>query len=135
MHRRFLGGGAFKKFNLIAMHNIYLASLVFVTTLFMVLMSGSIVYADEADLIYVANCAECHGSEGYGTEEAPSLRNNEALAKFAPEMIYYFIMSGATGYKKRFPESQYPSAMPGYEKDLSAEEVKLLATMINKWNP
>ena len=104
------------------------------TALLLLFISGGPLYADEAGTIFVTNCAECHGSEGYGTETAPSLHNIEFLAACDLETIYYFIRSGATGYKKRFPKSQYPTAMPGFEKDLSKKEIKLLATMIKKWN-
>jgi mono/diheme cytochrome c family protein len=116
------------------MHINYSASRVLLTVLLLLLISGGPLYADEAESIFIANCAECHGSEGYGTETAPSLHNIEFLAECDVETIYFFIRSGATGYKKRFPKSQYPTAMPGYEKDLSSEDITLLSIMIKKWN-
>jgi mono/diheme cytochrome c family protein len=117
------------------MHKKYLATRVLPAVILFLLVGGGPLYAGEAESIFVANCAECHGSEGYGTETAPSLHNIEFLAKCDVETVYYFIRSGATGYTKRFPQSKYPTSMPGYEKELSSEEIKVLAGMIIKWNP
>jgi len=74
----------------------------------------------EPELLYVTQCAACHGVTGQGQPEAyyPPLRNNVDVRRADPVNLIRIVVDGVpSGTPYRTP------GMPGFRKDLSNEQI------------
>ncbi len=85
-------------------------------------------------MIYVINCAECHGGQAEGSMDGPPLANVEFLTKSGLESILKIINKGVSGKDKRFPPEKLEAEMPGFSGDLTKDEAKALASLVKSWN-
>lgn len=86
----------------------------------------------QVKMIYVTNCAECHGAKGRGSEEGPSLHYNEFIKKSSPDVIKKILVEGISEDKKRYKE--FAAGMESYKENLSREDIQNLAALMKSWN-
>ncbi len=89
---------------------------------------------NEIKFLYVNNCGECHGAKGRGSEEGPSLHDNELVKKSATGEIAKILVDGIPEEKKRYPETEFAPPMDGYGENLSPEEIQKLAELMKSWS-
>lgn len=73
--------------------------------------------------IYDEKCAGCHAEGGRG-EFGPPLKENPFTASQSDDELIEFILSGQTG-----------SGMPGFENQLSQEQLIVLVDLLRSWQP
>ncbi len=99
-----------------------------------VALAGGLFPDGQVKMLYVTNCAECHGAKGRGSEEGPSLHDNEYVKKRATGEIAKLIVDGIPEDKKRYPETEFASPMGGYGENLAPEEIQKLAELMKSWS-
>ena len=85
-------------------------------------------------LLYMTNCAECHGRSGGGSAEGPSLKQSEIVTKMDDEVVISIISEGVPKKEKRHPVSEFEGEMMGFSDTLSKEEIRSLADLMHQWN-
>ena len=85
-------------------------------------------------LLYMTNCAECHGRSGRGSAEGPSLKQNELITKMADKTVTSIISDGVSEKEKRHPVSEFAEEMMGFSDTLSIEEIRSLTGLMRQWN-
>ena len=73
--------------------------------------------------IYDEKCTSCHGEGGNGGF-GPPLKENPFTASQSDDELIEFILSGRTG-----------SNMPGFENQLSQEQLIVLVDLLHSWQP
>lgn len=79
-----------------------------------------------AEMVFVAHCAECHGSEGEGTRKGPVLRSKSFLDAASDEMIAETIREGRKGTEMR----AWGTAYGGHFGD---DEIEGLVALLRSW--
>lgn len=74
--------------------------------------------------LYAANCAQCHGPEGQGTQRAPSLNVRSFLTDTNDLAMEQIITSGVPG-----------TAMPAWGTRMSASDIQAIVGFIRQWEP
>ncbi len=81
-----------------------------------------------AEVIFVAHCGECHGSNGGGTKQGPALRSRSFLDAVTDEVIAETIREGRKG-----------TEMKAWGKDYGGhfgeEEIEGLVALLRSWQP
>ena len=81
--------------------------------------------AIDAEFLYLANCANCHGPRGTGgTGIAPAHQANAFIESGSRGEIKQVIRKGRSFGEKRYKE--FASTMPSWEGKLSEEEMDAL---------
>ncbi len=73
--------------------------------------------------IYDEKCTSCHGEGGNGGF-GPPMKENPFTASQSDDELIEFILSGRTG-----------SSMPGFENQLSQEQLIVLVDLLHSWQP
>lgn len=81
----------------------------------------------QGEVLYQANCAECHGERGEGVD-APALNSQQFLTAATDDQVAAFISTGVPG-----------TEMGAYHQDfggpLTAEQIMAIAEFIRTWEP
>jgi len=76
----------------------------------------------KAQLLFIQQCAPCHGATGEGQNDIPGLVSNEFIQTNDDEALIDFILTGRPG-----------TAMVGFAERLSEEEIDLAIQLIRTW--
>lgn len=79
--------------------------------------------ASDPELIFITNCAACHGAAGEGGV-GPALVANSFVAALEQHELLDFLGQGRAG-----------TAMPGFLDKLSQSELNALAGLLSSWQP
>lgn len=93
----------------------------------------------EIKFLFVNSCGECHGRKAQGSEQGPSLRNSDYIAKIKTNLIRDIIAKGVKTKDTRFRAGRYKEAGKGYimepyGENLAKDEIKTLADLVKSWN-
>ena len=88
----------------------------------------------DVKLLYMTNCAECHGRRGRGGADGPSLKQNDLIIEMDEETLFKTISAGVLKKEKRHPASEFAEPMKGFAKSLAKEEIELLKNLMRQWN-
>jgi mono/diheme cytochrome c family protein len=78
--------------------------------------------------LFAKNCATCHGSNGEGSDEAPSLNNKQFLGTTDDGTIFSLVSSGV-------PNTQMPAWNQAHGGPLTDEDVRQLVAFVRSWQP
>ncbi|MEZ4862508.1 MAG: c-type cytochrome [Caldilineaceae bacterium] len=78
--------------------------------------------AQATQFLYVQHCATCHGMQGEGRDDRPSLRNNEFVQQSEEQAIADVILNGRAN-----------TAMEGFAGELTEAEVQALIGLVRSW--